>query len=192
MNYKLFAPVVLLAGTVLAPVAFPAPTSESCTPGKPGPASYTWNFRQEASRLLNRIQIDSEKASTQADRLVTDASENDLSWQAHADKLASIRRDVNDMGRKICRLEQIRRMEAPWQQKALDRSYPLVRLMADNTTDALNYLRANEKDLWRPVYRKYAENLYNESAQLSQSLKAFDEYAQARTEDAQLAHNLGL
>ncbi len=75
------------------------------------------------------------------------------------------------MGRRLCRLEQIRRVAAPWQQKAIDDAASSVRLMGDNVQDAINFLEAHQADFWEPSYRQNVANVFNESGQLSQSVK---------------------
>lgn len=81
------------------------------------------------------------------------------------------------MGQKLCRLEQIRRVTAPWQQKAIDDAAVSVRLMTDNIQDAIDFLNEYQSNFWEPDYRHNVNNVLHESGQLSQSLRTFEQYA---------------
>ncbi len=174
MNNRVTTSLAVIAAAVLWPASLAA-ANRSCVAGKPTPASYTWNFRAEASHLLNNIQADADFIKDHSDVLEQTALDGTISWQTDADRLASIRDRVNDMGRKVCRLEQIRRVAAPSQRKAIDRVAVQVRLMADNTEDAINFTRVHEGLFWEPAYRHEVANLYHESSQVERSLKSLDQ-----------------
>lgn len=183
---------LLVAGVAALPVASLAAENSACVAGKPTPESYTWNFRAEASQLLNDIQADAVHAQQHADKLETYASQLQISWQAHGEQLDAIRAEVNDMGQKLCRLETIRRVVAPWQQTAIKRAAKLVQLMADNTQDAIQFVDNHQGNLWMSPYPRYAANLYQDSKQLDHSLRTYEEFAQVHHEDLQLEKTLGM
>ena len=166
----------LIAGIAAFPVSSEA-APQTCSTGKPTPASYTWNFQAEASRLLNGIEVDAAKAQHRADRLQQSSLNEDLAWQFHATRLAALKREVNDMGRRLCRLEQIRRVAAPWQQKAIDDAASSVRLMADNVQDAINFLEEHQDNFWEPAYRHNVSNVFHESGQLFESVRNLEQGA---------------
>ena len=164
----------LVAAVVAVPVASQA-APQTCTAGKATPASYTWNFPTEASQLLNGIQQDANKAEDRASTLDMFTMNSNIDWQIHAFELNALRREVNDMGRKLCRLEEIRRVAAPWQRKAIDAAAPDILLMADNTGDAIHFANEYQNNFWRPSYRKNVRNVLQESGQLNQSMKTFEQ-----------------
>ncbi len=180
----------LIAAMVALP-ALAAAAPKECVAGKPTAQSYTWNFDREASRLLSRLEQDSLNARMHAATLQTFDENQQVHWQTHASELMSIKRDINDMGSKLCRLETIRRVVEPWQQQAIDRVAPQIRLMADNEGDALTFLNNNHEYLWAPTYRKYADNLYSEASQVSHSVNNYEELAKLHKENRQLQENLG-
>lgn len=193
ISLKCFATTLfLLASAAAMPVISLASQPRACVAGKPTPESYTWNFHREASQLLAGIQVDAMNAKNQADRLQNFAMDRNIGWKIHAGELTSIRAEVDDIGRKLCRLEAIRRAATPWQQKAIDQTASLVRLMAGNADDAVAFLNTNEAHFWMPTYREYVANLYHESGRLSNSVKTFEEYARVHREDVHLEHSLGL
>lgn len=167
----------LLAGAVVMPIALLASTPRACVAGKPTPASYAWNFPQEASRLLDGIQMDAASVKNHADRLEVFSMDQNIDWRVHGDVLNGIQSKVDDMGRKLCRLEMIRRVSTPQERKAIDQTASLVRLMADNTDDAINFLNARQANFWEPSYREYVGNLYRESGQVLHSVKTFEQSA---------------
>lgn len=183
--------IALIAGMVAIPMASPA-APQSCVSGKPTPASYTWNFHAEASRLLSGIQADAAKAHDRAATIDAYALDGAVPWQFHANQLAALKHEVDDMGRKVCRLEQIRRVAAPWQRKAIDDAAPSVRLIGDNVQDAINFLNEYQNNFWDPGYRHNVSNVFKESGQLSQSVKSLEQYAKVHHEDLQLQGEMGL
>jgi hypothetical protein len=186
----LLAAMLLVPGMSLATT--PIMTSQKCTPGEPTEASYTWNFPKEASSLLNGVRADALKVNDQAQQLEDFSKNPSMDWRADADKLSQIRQDVNDMSNKLCRLETIRRVVLPWQQEAIDRTSRIVRLMSDNTADAIVFINANQEDLWSPTFNKYAKNLAQESNQVSTSVRHFEEYAQLHNEKTPVKKTLGV
>ena len=141
-----------------------------CVPASSTAASYTWDFKAEANSIFQDLEILARQTRDDADQLQTDNRGNGDNWEIQADQLNGIKQEVNDMGAKLCRLESIRRVLAPWQQTEVDRIAEEVQLMADNTQDAIVYLNGHEEALWVPTYQKYANNLDKEAGALTQSL----------------------
>ena len=193
MNLKHFATTFLVfAGMAVWPAISLAAESHACTSGKPTQRSYTWDFRGEASRLLSGIQADAANVHRRANKLDVYAADPQITWQVHAEQLTSIKREVNDMGRKLCRLEAIRRVVAPWQREAIDRTVPSVTLVANSTQDAVLFLNHNQRSLWLPAYGKYVANIDRDSGRISHSIRTFEEYAKVRGEDLHLRNELGM
>lgn len=180
----------ICAITVIVPAACAA--TRECVAGKPTAASYTWNFRKEADGIFQDIQSDALRARSHADHLDRFVADPDLSWEAHADQLAQLRSEINDIGNRLCRLETIRRVVAPWQQRSIDHIARSVQLMADNTEDAILFLDNNEQILWSPTYQSYVQNLFNEAGDLTASVGNAVEYAKVNTEYHELRHDIGV
>jgi hypothetical protein len=168
-----------------------APVHE-CVSAKPTAASYTWDFKSEANTIFKDVQSDAQQAMDHADNLQSFAGDNGLSWEAHAYQLEYLKNDINDIGAKLCRLETIRRVVAPWQQHEIDRIGVAVHLMADNAQDAIVFGKANPTELWIPSYRNYLTNLYNNATTLTRSVGNAVEFASASKEYRDLASKLGV
>ena len=168
-------------GSVLLLPLISMAKEQACVTGPPTAASYTWNFTREASGLLRDMHDDAARASRAAEVLQTAAQNPDESWASRAYQLSSIRAEVDDMGKRLCRLEAIRRVAAPWQQQAIDQIAPLVQYMADNTDDAIHYLNTHQAAYWTPAYRTYSGKLYAEATALRRQIH-FDRSAAIQSE----------
>jgi len=146
-----------------------AATVNACAARKPTAASYTWNFKGEANTILQDVQFDARQALFESDKLQSFAADPGLSWESHADELDLLKGDINDIGSKLCRLEAIRRMVAPWQQRVIDRIATTTRLMADNARDAIVFGEANPEALWLATYQHYVNNLYDQAKSLTRA-----------------------
>jgi len=179
----------LFAGSLILPAAS-VPTNQSCASGAPTAQSYTWNFRQEAQELLDDVGAEAWQASFHADHLQNFPLQID--WQEHAIELNAIRVEVNDMGSKLCRLEAIRRVVAPWEQKAIDDAAPLIVEMSNEAQSAITFLNDNHNHLFNPAYHAYSEEIYQQSSKLSHQLSEFEDFGKVHQEDIRLEKSLGL
>jgi hypothetical protein len=160
----------VIGAIVLAPGVGMAAQVKACVASPPTPESYTWNFSREGTRLLNEMRYDAHRVAYHADNLKNYELNPEIDWQLHADQLVKIKREVNDMGKRLCRLEVIRGAIAPWEQNAVRQVAPLVQYMADNSTDAINYLNAHQGEFWVPSYRLEVRNLNTEAHTLARKV----------------------
>ncbi len=179
----------LFSGALILPAA-PVSTSQSCVSGAPTAQSYTWNFRQEAEGLLDDVGAEAWQASFHADQLQNFSQQ--IAWQEHADELNAIRAEVNDMGSKLCRLEAIRRVVAPWEQKAIDDAAPLITEMANEAQSAITFFNDHRNDLFNSAYHAYSEQIYEQSSKLSHEMREFGDFGKVHQEDIRLEKSLGL
>jgi hypothetical protein len=142
----------------------------SCVTRAGTPPSNTRNCSREASVLLRDIRDDALRASHEAVVLQIVAQNPDESWASRAYALSSIQAEVDDMGKRLYRLQAMEPAIEPWQQDAVKQIAPLVRYMADNTDDAIHYLNSHQESFWGPPYRTYAGNLYTEAALLQRQI----------------------
>jgi len=167
------------------PAAAARTAPRQCVAAKPTPASYTWNFQKETDGIFSDIQSAAAQARYHADKLQSFTWGEEVSWEGHASQLSQLKADIDDMGGRLCRLETIRRVAAPWQQRIIDRIATTVRLMADNAQDAIVFENNNHDYLWSPTYRKYTENLYQEATNLTHAMDHAVEYAKVHALDRQ-------
>ncbi len=188
---------LLVSGCVYAAMAaFPAMAAMSsargCPVGKVTPASYTWNFQKETDGIFRDIQLDAQQASTHAAKLQSFPESSELSWYSNADELTQVSSLIDDMGQKMCRLEAIRRVDTPWQQRTIDRIGTTLRLMADDATDAILFGSQNQHALWLSTYQTYVNNLYKQAESLKHSVDHAVSYAKVQPEYQELRTDLGV
>jgi hypothetical protein len=164
--------------------------SRSCTSAAPTAQSYTWNFRQEAQELLDDVGAEARQASYHADQLQNFPAAID--WEEHADELNAIRAEVNAMGSKLCRLEKIRRVVSPWEQKAIDDAAPLITEMANEAQSAITFLNDNQNHLFDPGYHAYSREMFQQSSKLAHQMSEFENFNKVHQEDNRLEKSLGL
>lgn len=188
---------LLVSGCVCATMAaFPAmaaiSSARGCPVGKVTPASYTWDFQKETDGIFQDIQADAQQASSHAASLQSMARVQEFGWYSSAIELTQLQDLINDMGQKLCRLEAIRRVDTPWQQNTIDHIATTLRLMADNTTDAIVFGNHNRLELWRATYQKEVNNLYEQAHSLTQSVDYAVKYAKVQTQYQNLRKDLGV
>ncbi len=171
----------LLAG---APVLFGAPVTT-------GPDVNPSAVR-EAAELLSDIRENAAALSKDAGALQVWSLGNALTWESHATELQIIRDDVNVMGKELAKLEEIRGSAAPWEQQAIDRTEPLLRELAANTKNAIQFVNDNRDRLYAPEYHNMVSNLFNESTKLRQSVRDFERLEKTRQHESQLEQTLGM
>jgi len=185
----LWSSCISAAMAVSAFAATSAATRE-CPAGKVSAESYTHDFKGEANAVFKDVQNDAQEALYHADQLEGFAQNGNISWESQAVQLDQVKGDINDIGAKLCRLETIRRVVAPWQQGAIDQIAMDARLMADNAQDAILFGGTHQHELWLATYRHNLDNLYNEAKGLTRSADHAVKYASVSKEYRGLRHDL--
>ena len=80
--------------------------------------------------------------------------------------LNNIKDHINNLARTIEKLDAVRDSASDWQKQAIDRSIPLMKDLAANTTAAINHLNENKT---RPTSSNYTEYL-KENAETAHEL----------------------
>ena len=128
-------------------------------------SSNTVHSQKRTARQMDAVRTDAINLRDHAAELQTFARNPFMSWESHAEQLSFIRHDVNDMGRRMCRLENA------GTSAALSQAQSIMPLAADNTEAAINFLNSNHRNsLWLPTYRRYVDNLYQEADQVVKNL----------------------
>ncbi len=181
----------LFAAALLLPAATKS-ENRSCALGTVTAESYTWNFPSEAQGLLSDIALDARVARSHADTLDRIAMVPDAGWELDGAELDAVRDAVNDMGTKLCRLETIRRVSTPWEQKAINEAAPLIAEMANETQAAIMFLNDHQSNVVGMTYEGYTDGLYQRSDKLANQMDEFEKFSKVHHEDLQLEKSLGL
>jgi hypothetical protein len=180
---------ILITGCACATLAvLPAAAAQkqACASVTPAAGASPLNFQKEADGLFTNVRDKAVDADMAADLLTRENGAEVVDWEVQTEQLDQLTTDIDGMGVELCRLEQIRASLAPWQQKAVDRMAAEIRLMADNTDDAIEYGNANHGRLRFGTYKTYVTNLSNEASALARSMRSTVEYAKVRKEYREL------
>jgi hypothetical protein len=161
MMFSLCFAAVAAIGALPAAAAVSS-QAQACVAGKVTAASYTWNFKNEANDDFQAIQADLVRAAYDADRFQQVSQNYNMDWLVEGDPLNALRGEVNDIGDKLCRLETIKRVLAPWQKQAVDRIEGTAILLQDTTQSAITFGNAHPLELWVPSYREESYTLLNQ------------------------------
>ena len=175
----------------LATSATAATVPQECVAAEPTAASQTWDFKGEANNIFKDIQSDAQQAATDADYLQSLDRDPMMSWESHAEYLESLKGEINDIGAKLCRLQTIRRMLAPWQQSAVDQIAGEAQLMANHTQQAIAFGGTHRAELWLGDYRSDVTNLTNEADALNRVVRNVVEFPGVSKEYRELRHDFG-
>ncbi|HZT70017.1 MAG TPA: hypothetical protein VFC10_09780 [Terriglobia bacterium] len=142
-------------------------------------ATSNWAYTEEASELLKEVRSLSAQLADDAHELAMYASRNQLHWRSHAFQLNQIRDHINAMGEKLERLQEVRGMLAPWQQKAVDRVVPNAQELAAHTEAAIAFLNEQQERLWMSAYVDRIRAVTDHAEEIKSSVTAFLDYAKA-------------
>jgi methyl-accepting chemotaxis protein len=146
------SPITKLAGFIaalaLASAGFAAPSLAS----------------KDAPDMLSQLHQDAQQVRDAADQLETYNREPFLAgWQANAEMLQSMRRQINQMDRTLYRLHTIEGTLPRNEQAEINEVTPAMVELTDTAQLAINFVRNHEDRVWMPKYTAYADEMYNEA-----------------------------
>ncbi len=130
----------------------------------------------EASDLLKQIKSLTANLSTEANTLDSYKLQPRLSWRSHANELNKAREHINQIGERLDRLQAIKSVAEPWQQRAIEDIMPVAANLAAHTQSAIQHLNENRTYLYAPVYADHLTSISERSAELKASVAAFLEF----------------
>jgi hypothetical protein len=137
----------------------------------------------QTMELMKDLDTAAGDAADQASMLESATFSSNTSWEVHAQKLQALKDDVNEIGRIVSRLDEMRGTLSPADVDGLDRALALVKDMAANSQSAIQFLNADQQNFWMPAYRKNVTNLVSESAQLSSVVNRAIAHDKARAKE---------
>ena len=126
-----------------------------------------WNFHEEASRLLKEIQSTATVLTRDAD-LLHSYTRGSLSWETHVNQVNLVRDHINAMGKHLDRLQAIRHLATPAQQKAIQSVVPAALILASHTESAIEHLNDRDKPLWDQEYKNHLRGIWGRSGQVKE------------------------
>jgi hypothetical protein len=116
-----------------------------------------------------------------------------LSWTTHASEIDRMKNDINEEAKTVGKLNDARLGAAPWQTAAIDRIIPLMKEIATNTTNAIEFLNKNQaKPLTTGDYKDYIEANADTCKELASLIADFVDYGNNKNRAESLRQKLEL
>lgn len=158
-----------------------------------GPSYATAQNRDSAaiSKLLNEsrtyaVQADSDYAELES------FTNSHLTWQSHAHQIELIRSHINNMGRVVKEMQDMKGEGSPWQQVAIERIDPLLRLMAGQLTRTIEYGNKHPNRIQLMPYRNYVRSGAELASHTSRLVSDLVSYGKAQSRAQMLEQKLEL
>jgi len=153
----------------------------------------TNNSTQVADRL-STFQQQAAEVSRDAETLWSLTRSDQVSWQSHANYLSDLRQGVNDMGRMLAELEEMKPQASEAQQMAIERARPHLVALAGETGEAINLVRPGRSNPRDPEYKETVADLYLHADGLYQTVDTIVDYHNAddRLHNLEPAHGSSL
>jgi len=145
---------------------------------------------RQAAEILKDLDAKAADAAEQAGQIDVNIRSLDLGWEAFTSPLENLKGDVNDLGRDLSRLEEMRAALSPADREVIDHAGKIVKELAENTTASINAFNRDRENFWTPTWRQYAMNLVSESTQLSNSITHALDMDRTRAHEQQLEKEL--
>ena len=125
-------------------------------------------------------------AKTQAYLISVDATQlqsytrSDLDWRTHARQVTRVKNHINSSAKTVTALDAAKRQAAPWQVVAINRILPYMREMAEDTTNAIEYINKNQSRLNDKDYKEFITSNSDTSRELADLIAQFVDYGNSK------------
>jgi len=134
---------------------------------------------QEIRQLLSQVKTEAITLEQDSDQLAVWTGAKHLSWESHATRLSTIKDHVNKAGELLTKLNEAREEGASsWQHQAIDRIYPILKELADNTEATINHLNDNRANIHFTAYQDYAKAGYDLAKELAALVSDYVEFGE--------------
>ncbi|MDE3200510.1 MAG: hypothetical protein KGN79_06265 [Acidobacteriota bacterium] len=141
--------------------------------------------------LLKNVKSHAALATHDAEMLQS-FTRSDLSWQSHAIQINMIKEHINNLIEDHNAMIAAREEASPWQQKAIDRTDPVVKEIADRLTATIDHLNNNQNKIKLQAYRDYVHSSYELITTLDKMVNDFVNYEEAKSKADTLEQDLEL
>lgn len=142
----------------------------------------------DSSRVKNRLaslELEAARANRLAQQLES-LNRSRVSWESHADYLSSLSHSVNQMGKLLQELEDMKPAAGNLQAKAIEHARPHLEEVAARLEGSITSLRNDRRIITHPDYRDGLRQIASNSQMLSQKVDAILDYHQASLRLAEL------
>lgn len=143
------------------------------------------------NELLKNVKGHAALATHDAE-LLESFTRSNLSFESHATQINMIKEHINNLIEDHNGMIAARDEASPWQQRAIDRTDPLVKEIADRLTATINHLNKNQSQIKMKAYQDYVHSNYELITTLDKMVSDFVNYEEAKTKADGLEEKLEL
>jgi len=170
MNSQQRTPYILILSLLVAGCFSIAPAAKA--------ADTSSGSSEEIRQLLSQVKTEAMALERDSEELAAWTGVQQLSWESHARKLSSIKDHINQAGKLLAQINEARKGASPWQHEAIDRIYPILKELADNTEATINHLNDNSAHIHFTAYQDYAQAGYDLSKELAALVADYVEFGE--------------
>ena len=171
MRYK---NMFLASCIVMAMIAVPAVLRSQTNHSTPDPASV-----RDVANHLSAFEQQAADVSRSAGDLLTLTRNHRAARESHAYYLGNLRHGINNLGRMLSELEQAKPQASEAQQLAIEKARPHLVALANETSEALDLLRAGRENLVQAQYKEAVAELSRQADILYQTVDTIVNYHNA-------------
>lgn len=179
MNRQDWIGIAMLAGCLAAGIS---PTLRAAD--APAPDAIT--------KLLAVAKAQSHTISVDATLLRSYTLQSSLDWSTHAKAITRMKNHINAAAKTVVALDEAKGRAAPWQVVAINRILPYMREMAEDTTNAIEYINKNQSRLNNADYKEFISANSDTSQELAQLIAQFVDYGNSKGNYEKLQKRLEL
>jgi hypothetical protein len=147
---------------------------------------------EQVSTLLSNVKTQAGMLREDASTMESYTRTGGLNWKSHAEAVNRMRDHINEAGRQLSKLQEVRAQASPWQSTAITRIQPLLTELAANTEKAIQYINDNPGRLFMEPYKDYIEANADLSIELASMISDFVNYGDTKQRLESLAGKLEL
>ena len=167
---QLTIPFIALAVALsLAPAATPAHADAPSDSAHPVVSEHLKDFKGTAFEMR-------QEAAT----LHSHTSGKRMAWQTHTQSLAALKQQVNDLGRTLAELEQLKAVSGETQQMAIENARTHLLAVAQNLTLAIEMVNENRSSIVHGDYADAVRNIQEYTASLYEKVDTLLDYEATR------------
>jgi hypothetical protein len=137
---------------------------------------------KEIHELLTQVKAEAKALEHDAELVAQWARSKQMSPQSHAVQLNEMKDHVNQAGKLLENMTKAREGASAWQQAAIDRIYPLLKELADNTEATINHFNDNKSQIQSSGYQDYTKASYDLAEELAALIGDYVDYGDHEAE----------
>ena len=135
---------------------------------------------ESISKLLAKAKAQAYAISVDATVLQSYTRQTNLDWRTHAKQITRMKNHINAAAQTVAALDEAKGRAVPWQLAAINRILPYMREIADDTTNAIEFLNKNQAQLNNQDYKEYLKQNSDMSRELATLVAQFVDYGNSK------------